>query len=251
MVQTQERWRAAQEYERGYWLRQANGIADGAISQLGFYQWRADQLVDRLKVLGHEDLATGSANILEVGCGPVGVGSRFPANERLLVDPLASAYAANEILCELRNPDAEYREGVGESLPAESGHYDLVLIENCIDHVHDADAVMRELLRVVKPTGLVYLTVNNRCALGYWVHRFLSRTRIDSGHPYTFTPGRFRRLLERHGLRVEGWEVGSFWEAWREDLSSTSAKAKLKALLGVSEFVVSAIASVDRPGAQG
>lgn len=174
----------------------------------------------------------------------MGVGPRFPANERLLVDPLASAYAANKILCELRNPDAEYREGVGESLPAETSHYDLVIIENCIDHVHDAEGVMRELLRVVKPTGLVYLTVNNRSALGYWVHRFLSRTRIDSGHPYTLTPGRFRRLLERHGLRVEGWEVGSFWEAWREDLFSASPKVKPKTFLGVSEYVVSAIASV-------
>jgi len=72
MVQTQERWRAAQKYERGYWLRRADGIAAGDSSPLDFYQWRADQLVDRLQALDHKDLTTGSANILEVGCGPVG-----------------------------------------------------------------------------------------------------------------------------------------------------------------------------------
>ena len=245
MTETRARWQAAQQYEAGYWLQQAQAISDGVIPQLDFYQWRSDQLVKQLTALGHEDLTSGDAHVIEVGCGPVGVASCFPASHRLLVDPLEPVYSANEILSKMRNPEADYREGSGEALPAPDDHFDLVIIENCIDHVQDMNAVMVELLRVVKPTGLIYLTVNNRSALGFWVHRFLSRTKIDPGHPHTFTPRRFRRMLERHGLRIEGWEVGSYKEALVEDIRSPGMKAKAKALLGVSEYVVSAIASVD------
>jgi SAM-dependent methyltransferase len=242
---SRSRWVRAQEYERGYWANQAQEIANGATAQMDWYKWRADQLLKRLDQLGLQQVVNGAARVVEVGSGPIGVAGFFPAADRLLVDPLENFYASNQVLTSLRNPAAEYRQGGGEKLPAESGVYDLAIIENCIDHVNDADAVMRELVRVLRPGGVLYLTVNCRCPSGYFVHRLLSRLRLDPGHPYTFTPDRLRAMLVRHGLTVLTLDVGSYQKAREEDMRSSSSRARLKARLGISEFLASAIARTD------
>ena len=235
------RWKTAQRYEQGYWASQAEQIAAGATSQLNWYKWRSDQLVQRLGRCGVGSLVDGRAAVLEVGGGPVGVASFFPSSRAVLVDPLESFYGSNEVLRKLRNPRAEYVSGRGESLPVETAGFDLAIIENCIDHVQDAHGVMGELRRVLRPDGILYLTVNCRSNWGYVVHRTLSSLRLDPGHPHTFTPPRVGAMLRRHGFEPMDTEVGSYEEARREDMKSPTRRARLKAFLGVSEFVTSVI----------
>jgi len=188
------------------------------------------------------EMTADTVRILEVGSGPIGVATYYPGVERLLVDPLEEYYASIPALCALRSTSAVYRTGVGEALPCDTGRYDLAIIENCIDHVQDMDGVMRELVRVTRPGGILYLTVNCRTRIGFVVHRILSRLMIDRGHPHTFTPAKLGRLLTRYGFAVLDLEIGSYDEAKAEDWCSTSSRARLKARLGISEFVASAIA---------
>lgn len=241
MVST-ARWQRAQQYERGYWASLATRIADGSTSQLDWYRWRAEQLVLRLRALGLERLVNRGARVIEVGCGPVGVAAFFPAAERMAVDPLEPYYATNATLAALRDPAVDYREGSVEALPCESGHYDLAIIENCIDHVRDMHAGMRELQRALRTGGALYLTVNCRTKWGFVVHRVLSRLRVDAGHPHTFTPSRARALLASHGFRTIDFQVGSYASARREDLGAAERRARIKGLIGISEFIFSAVA---------
>src|SRR5205085_7607522 len=115
-------------------------------------------------------------------------------------------------------------------------------IENCIDHTRDMDAVMRELVRVLTPTGVLYLTVNCRTKFGYYVHRALSSSGIDAAHPHTFTPPRARALCERYGFTIKSCVVGSYLKGLRDDLHGPGMKSRMKAALGVSEFLASVIA---------
>jgi SAM-dependent methyltransferase len=239
----QERWAAAQSYERRYWESRARQIESGASAQLGWYKWRAEQLEARLRRVGRPQLADGTARVIEVGSGPVGLATYFSASRAVLVDPLHDFYGSSPVLSQMRNPRAEYVTGKGEALPVEDGGFDLVIIENCIDHVQNMHGVMRELVRVLAPGGLLYLTVNCRSRPGYFVHRALSRLKIDAGHPYTFTPARLTRLLSQYGFALTDAEYGSFLKAWKEDLVSDSRAAKAKALLGVSEYVASVLAT--------
>jgi len=239
------RWTRAQEYERGYWASQAKQIAAGATTQLDWYRWRADQLIAWLRRLGLAELTEGSAKVIEVGSGPVGLAGQFLAAERLLIDPLADYYATNEVLTALRNPDAVYRAGSGEKLPADSGRYDLAIIENCIDHVQDMDGVMRELARVLRPGAWLYITVNCRSPWGYYVHRILSLLRLDPGHPHTFTPARLERLVRRFGFRTLDQQFGSYQQAREKDRASDSARARLKARLGISEYRAALVACLE------
>jgi SAM-dependent methyltransferase len=237
---TSDRWKRAQDYEAGYWDRREKA-AEVAAQAPAWYGWRAEQLAQHLREAGFAPLADGSARILEVGSCPVGVARYFPARIRVAVDPLDRVYASNPGLAAHRSPEVTYVEGRGEALPCADAAFDLVIIENCIDHVQNMDAVMRELRRVLAPAGLLYLTVNCRAPMGYWVHRVLSRLRIDPGHPHTFTPERINRLFARHGYRVaHRWNQQEYAESRAADWRSASAKDRLKALLGVSEFAVAA-----------
>lgn len=244
---TDQRWKKAQEYEQGFWERAAQRAAEGSYDQLDFYEWRAGELRRRFESLGHGALFDGSRRLLELGSGPIGVLGFFPARERVAVDPLNHYYASNEHLTELRNAEVSYLEASGEAVPLEPDRYDLIIMENCIDHVKDPVAVMAEIRRLLVPEGLLYLTVNGRSRPGYYVHRLLARLALDPGHPHTFTVGRFRRMLEVHGFDVLDFDAGSWFRAWRDDLLSAGLKGKAKGFLCVSEHLLSAVArKVDR-----
>jgi len=236
------RWRRAQQYERAYWAKTAEAIAHGATAQLDWYQWRANQLKLRLDRLGMGTLTDGTAAIIEVGSGPIGVAGFFPARERVLVDPLEGFYGSNPVLSALRNPAADYRTGGGESLPVADAHYDMAIIENCIDHVQHDDAVYRELHRVLRPDAILYLTVNCRTPTGFLVHRTLSRLRLDPGHPHTYTPEKLRAKHRQHAFEPVDLAAGSYAEARAEDLRSPHRHARLKAYLGISEYLASVVA---------
>lgn len=240
------RWRNAQSYEQGYWDQVAKEAGEGNREKLDFYQWRADQLVDRLQRLGLSELTSGDARVLEIGCGPIGIVSFFPTSVRVAVDPLEDFYASRPALVAVRDTSVSYRAGTGEQIPAEDGAFDLVIIENCIDHCQDMQAVMTDIKRVLAPGGTLYLTVNARSRPGYFVHRLLSRLKIDAGHPHTFTYRRTMRFVEREGFKVLGIERESWWDAWVGDLGGDGVKPKAKGILGVSEFLVSVVARMQR-----
>jgi SAM-dependent methyltransferase len=239
---TTERWKKAQAYEQGFWEGVARRAAEGSMGQIDFYEWRAGSLKQRLESLGMGELLDGTARIAELGSGPVGVVGFLPGVERVAIDPLNGFYAQNEELTAFRNPEVRYIEAEGEEVPLESAAYDLVIMENCIDHVRDVNAVMSEIHRVLAPGGVLYLTVNARSRLGYWIHRVLARLALDPGHPHTFTAGRFNAMLRRGGFEILEFEAGSWWKAWKEDLSSGRWKGRAKGVLLVSEHVLAAVA---------
>jgi SAM-dependent methyltransferase len=236
------RWQKAQEYELGFWEEVARNAASGSLREIAFYEWRAGKLMERLERLGLTALLDGDARIVELGSGPVGVVGSLPARVRVAVDPLNGAYAERPEFEALRSPEVRYLEAPGEAVPLEAGHFDLVIMENCIDHVRDVDAVMREIVRLLGSSGVLYMTVNARSRPGYFVHRVLARLALDPGHPHTFTRRRFQQLLRHHGFEVLEDEATSWWEAWWKDLRGPGLRTRLKGLLFVSEHLLVAVA---------
>jgi len=55
------------------------------------------------------------------------------------------------------HPRVVYREGTADALPAAEGEFDFALLSMVIHHVTDVVACVRELHRVVKPDGLVFI----------------------------------------------------------------------------------------------
>ncbi len=236
------RWKKAQEYEEAFWRSIAEEVAQNSLKRIGFYEWRAGEFRKLLEKTGQSGLLDGSRKIMEIGSGPVGIIGYLPGQDRSAIDPLNRFYSTDPNLTLLRSPGVQYVDAPGEAIPVESSSYDLVIMENCIDHTADPTAVLREIHRVLVPGGTLYLTVNARSRPGYWMHRLLARLELDPGHPHTFTERRFSSFLEAGGFDLSYFESTSWWQAWKRDLTSGGWKPRAKGLLFVSEHLLTAIA---------
>jgi SAM-dependent methyltransferase len=102
--------------------------------------------------------------ILDVGCGPRGsLDWATDAATRVGLDPLAARYLELGV-----DPRAmEYVTGVAERMPFADDSFDVVASINSLDHVDDVGRVAAEMLRVLRPGGLLLLAteLNHRARL--------------------------------------------------------------------------------------
>jgi SAM-dependent methyltransferase len=97
------------------------------------------------------------ARVLEVGSGAHGLIFFFGAEQGVGVDPLAQSYA--ELFPEWQGRVSTVA-AFGESLPFAESSFDIVLCDNVVDHAESPRGIVAEMARVLKPSGLLYFTVN-------------------------------------------------------------------------------------------
>lgn len=238
---TEKRWQEAQTHEKAFWEQAAAKIQSGA-SGLSWYKWRAENLMNMMaKAFPNDTPSFSNSRVLEIGCGAVGAVAFLDARERVAIDPLNDYYASRPELAEHRNSEVEYRKARGEQLEFADQSFDLVIMENVIDHVEKADAVMQEINRVLKPGAYFFMTVNLHPAWGAMLHNFVSAIGIDRRHPHTFTLDRVRKFLDTHGFEIKHEEWQNYGECRRADWKSRVTRDKLKAVSGLSEFLFTSV----------
>ena len=91
----------------------------------------------------------------------------------------------------------DIRIGMFEAMTFASGSFDLVILDNVIEHFDDPSSSIAEISRLLAPDGLLLVVTNNaRQPHGfYWQNFFLDRT-------VTFTPETLTALLGLYGLTV-------------------------------------------------
>jgi len=164
--------------------------------------------------------AVAGLSVLNVGCGTGGftVMARRAGAAAVGVDTEPEAVE----ICRLK---AEAEGGgvpilaAAEHLPFRAGAFDLVYCFSTLEHVADVAATVREMVRVVRPDGALYLHAPN--ALGcyeghyklFWLPRmpralarwYLRLRGRPPGFVDTLTPllrGRLERLLRDAGARI-------------------------------------------------
>jgi len=101
--------------------------------------------------------ADESAKILDAGCG-IGELAVF-------IDPDAYEYTGLDLaesyleVARTRTPGHEFVQGKLEALPFPNEHFDMVLCTDVLEHVLHLDDAVRELLRVLKPEGILIARV--------------------------------------------------------------------------------------------
>jgi len=184
---------------------------------------------DYLALVGERVGLSDCQRVLDLGCGAGHWGLRLlplcAENARMVgVDreaaflDAARARAVSRGLAER----VDYRHAVGESLPFDDDHFDLATCQTVLMHVTDAAAVLRELVRVVRPGGLVLVaepdnTVNAISAdrRGQDIGETLAMLELQllcaegkrlSGHGDESVGGRLFSLFSEAGLQdVEAW----------------------------------------------
>lgn len=185
--------RAKYEAELDYWrwlvLRGGSEHQHGEPFEAVFGRWQRHRLLKLSHWLllpgddspGNIDDWCATRSVVEIGAGPypAAAAARKGWMRCVAVDPLAKGYSQEGLVPHIADR-VVYIEAPGERIPLPAGFADLVINENCLDHVSDPGAVVAEMLRLLKPGGLAWFFVD------------LSRHR-DHMHPH---PMGERRVME-------------------------------------------------------
>lgn len=202
-----QRARRALERQRDYQARKADkvrGFEDSIIATMA-----AESAAVRDKLAAVQPIAP-DARVLEVGSGAHGLIFFFDAADRTGVDPLADEYRS---LFPAWQSRAKTVAAFGEALPLDSAAFDIVLSDNVVDHAENPRRIVEEMVRVLKPGGLLYFTVHVHHPLYHWaslVHASWRAIGIPfeitpfADHTVHFTRPRARALFDRLPLRLVG-----------------------------------------------
>jgi SAM-dependent methyltransferase len=195
------------ELEYWRWLVKKGGSEKGFGAPFAqvFARWTRDRMVKMGEFLGLP--AVGQAgdiddwarerSVIEIGAGPFPlIASAHKGWRRCVaVDPIARGYVEEDLV-----PPAAahivYVAARGESIPLPSASADLVVIENCLDHVRSPAEVLQEINRLLAPGGLLWIFVD------------LSN-HVDHMHPHAMNEQKVRTLLGEGGFDVVRDEVTS------------------------------------------
>jgi SAM-dependent methyltransferase len=131
--------------------------------------------------------------VLDVGCGTGYTLSRLPAGVRATGIDLSPTSVA---LARERAPGASIVQGSATALPFGDGTFDACIALDVLEHIDDDLGAARELRRVVRPGGVVLITVPALKLLWHAHDEALH-------HRRRYTLGEIVATTERAGLRVE------------------------------------------------
>ena len=126
--------------------------------------------------------------------------------------------------------------GDAGKLPFSEDSIDSIVCLEAIEHVPDANSVLEEMARVLRPEGLLVISTPNK-----WATSPLSRRPLNPYHVREWYPGRFKKLVSRYFVVEEvlgqSWHsVGFTWRGLRWRMRSrTKAVLTHLGLLGIAQ----------------
>lgn len=155
------------------------GIGHGETAMDALAQWSKDRVA------------------IEIGSGPYPSLALVRWKRALAVDPLAEGYLAENLVPNVHfTGEISFLASSGESIALPSATADLLVLENCLDHVDDPALVLAECRRLLRPGGYLWLLVD---LMDYRDHM----------HPNPFSEKSLRALFTAHGFtpvreRIDG-----------------------------------------------
>jgi ubiquinone/menaquinone biosynthesis C-methylase UbiE len=220
------RWVLAQEYEKKWWDDRSDSI------DFEFYKDYAEALNQFIKELYTIEKDT---NILEIGSGAGGILTYLKeSNYRFAIDPLEKFYSTVSKFVEQRDKSIRYTTAKGENLPFKDKMFDLVIIDNVLDHCDYPDKVMKEVKRVMKDEGIIYFKQNTYHLWGKFARQIMEKFLIDKGHPFTFSKKELLKLFSSDRFKIIKSNRPGYYYTWKRELLSNSIKDKVKSLLFIT-----------------
>ena len=199
-------WEDAQKNELAVWQHTVNNISD-----------LLDEIAETaiLVRFGTQHGLGTSANVVELGIGPLGIGwSAFAPTARAVgVDPLARLTvnttddSVDRFFKELQMRTEFLQADATARLPLDDSSFDLIVCENVVDHTQDPQAILAEGRRLVRPDGRLLFGVNVFSTIGFMKWRHVTR-RLHPRHPnvlchpHSFLENHLGRLLANAGWQT-------------------------------------------------
>lgn len=102
--------------------------------------------------------------------------------------------------------------GMVEDGRFENNFFDVIHLSNVVEHLPKPKETFREIRRILKPEGIVYLTVPNTRSLVFWLFRENWYALDAPRHVISYSPKTLRRLAEATGFTVaaQNFSAGPF-----------------------------------------
>jgi SAM-dependent methyltransferase len=175
------------------------GIAPGSKELERFYSarsgWRlgGEERMRQRKAARLARVAPGAA-VLEIGCRDGGLRRYLPAGIRYQGMDIAPEFAASDILI----------RDVSEGLPFPDASFDAVFCIEVLEHVPNPFGALSEIRRVLRPGGVLTLSVPNPYHLKELIWN-LFRIADRQGHIYGWTRQNMTALGLMNGFRLDGF----------------------------------------------
>src|ERR1044072_158152 len=144
----------ALERQLDYQQKKADTLRGHEDEVIAAMQRSSQRVREKLEQFGS---IAGDTRVIEVGSGAHGLIFYFGARAGIGIDPLAVSYRN---LFPRWQTCATTIAAVGEQLPFCDQSFDIVLCDNVVDHAESPQRIASELVRILKPGGLLYFTVN-------------------------------------------------------------------------------------------
>ena len=151
-----------------------------------------------------------NANILDIGCGDGEYTSLFCQNGNKLVGLDYKNYVKPKY------KKFKFVKGNAENLPFSSGTFDLIISFDVLEHIKDDQKAVKEMHRVLRKKGKIFLETPNKERLSYYLLYLLGRKRIyplklgeDCTHLREYTKEKLKEKFEEGGFKK--LRVLPFW----------------------------------------
>jgi SAM-dependent methyltransferase len=205
-----------------YWPAMSSGDAELIP---GDYQFRALHEGPRVQRFWHRNklqvlrtvLAGRSfGTIVDVGCGSGNLLLYGDLSAQLAVGVDASREAVRFARTQVGSRRIRFVQAGGGAIPVASGTAELALLVEVIEHLTEPELILREIRRILRPGGQLFLTTPNYGWPSPWPalewladHSGRTAKMRDAQHVQRFTASLLRRTLEDVGLQVP--RLGTFY----------------------------------------
>ncbi len=99
------------------------------------------------------------SSVLDVGCGDAGALVAFAERGAKCagIECFDTSLERGRLRATDHGVDVDLKKGVAEAIPFPDASFDLVMLDNVLEHVGDRPLTLREVRRVLKPGGLLYM----------------------------------------------------------------------------------------------